>query len=103
MRFGEPSIHNGDAAYFHQDVEELNGTLGNLKAWVEAMIAKHGADAEIEIRSDDDDAGVEYSLRRKATAEELSRYEQRQEQWRDAERMRREQQYLELKAEFEGK
>ncbi len=103
MRFNEPSIHNGDATYFHQDVEELNGTLGNLKSWVEAMIAKHGADAELEIRSDDDDAGVEYSLRRKATVEELSRYEQRQEQWREVERTRREQQYLELKAEFEGK
>ena len=86
----------------YENCDELEGTLGNLKIWLEELIANHGEEAKIsfDVEGDDNDAIVTFTIVRDATPEELEKQREAEEKYKADSRERRRMELERLKKEF---
>lgn len=80
------------------DTDEMAGTLGDLRAWVDAMIADHGSDAQFSLSSDET---VYYEITRSARPEEIEEEKARVAAEAENYKARRRAEFERLKREFE--
>lgn len=72
MSFLDPIVtDDGKALFLSQDASELEGSLDELRQWVDEMIGRHGGATRFAIHADESSYAT-YSLERAATAEELA-------------------------------
>lgn len=72
MSFLDPIItDDGKALFLSQDAAELEGSLDDLRKWVDEMVTRHGGATIFAVHADESSYPT-YSLERAATAEELA-------------------------------